>query len=202
MLSQVKKIVSLLLSVVLGEFFLTSCAFAYQGPGTNGVGEPTNCSFTHAYTRVCGDVGGASWHVYNRSTFTPSKLGFNSGIMRDDKRGEISGTCASSTRWIAVYGWDGRTNGPGSSYVQYGPLNYPGQLITPRGNTYSIEYNSSRGAKAYSEITSSNISQTSGRNFSTILLAFLILCAMPRPTNSLITNGLNNSTAISFGRPH
>lgn len=157
MLSQVKKIVSLLLSVVLGEFFLTSCAFAYQGPGTNGVGEPTNCSFTHAYTRVCGDVGGASWHVYNRSTFTPSKLGFNSGIMRDDKRGEISGTCASSTRWIAVYGWDGRTNGPGSSYVQYGPLNYPGQLITPRGNTYSIEYNSSRGAKAYSEITSSNI---------------------------------------------
>ena len=54
----------------------------------------------------------------------------------------------------------------------------------------------------WSLITSSNISQTSGRNLSTILFAFFMLCAIPRLTSSFITNGLNNSTAISFGTPH
>ena len=33
-------------------------------------------------------------------------------------------------------------------------------------------------------------------------LADLILCAVPFDTNSFITKGLNNSIAISFGRPH
>ncbi len=54
----------------------------------------------------------------------------------------------------------------------------------------------------WSFITSSKIPHTSGLNLSTILFAFLIFCAIPLPTNSLITNGLNNSTAISFGSPH
>ena len=54
----------------------------------------------------------------------------------------------------------------------------------------------------WSFITSSNISHTSGLNLSTILLAFFMFCAIPLFTNSFITNGLNNSTAISFGSPH
>ena len=54
----------------------------------------------------------------------------------------------------------------------------------------------------WSFITSSNIPHTSGFNLSTILFALLIFCAIPLPTNSFITNGLNNSTAISFGSPH
>ncbi len=51
-------------------------------------------------------------------------------------------------------------------------------------------------------ITSSNTSQTSGISLSTIFLADFILCAVPLPTSSFITKGLNSSIAISLGRPH
>ena len=54
----------------------------------------------------------------------------------------------------------------------------------------------------WSVITSSNTSHTCGITLSTILLALFILCAIPSWTNFFITNGLNNSSAISFGRPH
>ena len=49
---------------------------------------------------------------------------------------------------------------------------------------------------------SSRISQTSGRTRSTILRALLMFCAFPSFTSFRITNGLNNSNAISFGSPH
>lgn len=153
-----KKIVVLM--SVLGLSLLSIPVIAYQGPGTGGYGDPTDCSFTHAYTKVCKSTkdGGASWHAYKRSTFSPtSVLGFNSNIMVSDLRGQILSTCASNTEWVAVYGWDGRVNGSGSGYKQYGPLNYPGQLVTPRGNYYDIEYNHERNAKDYGDITRSNL---------------------------------------------
>ena len=49
-------------------------------------------------------------------------------------------------------------------------------------------------------ITSSRTSHTAGSSFSTIFLAFLMLCEVPLATSSFITKGLNSSMAISFGR--
>ena len=51
-------------------------------------------------------------------------------------------------------------------------------------------------------ITSSTISQTCGSRLSINLLAALILWAISLSTKPLITCGLNNSRAISFGIPH
>ena len=51
-------------------------------------------------------------------------------------------------------------------------------------------------------ITSSKISQTSSSPRSILRFAFLMFVAISRCTNSRITNGLNNSIAISFGKPH
>jgi DNA-directed RNA polymerase subunit beta len=51
-------------------------------------------------------------------------------------------------------------------------------------------------------ITSSKTSQTSVRTRSTILFALFMLCASPLSTSFFITNGLNSSSAISFGNPH
>ncbi len=51
-------------------------------------------------------------------------------------------------------------------------------------------------------ITPSSTSHTSFSTLSTIFFALLILWAVPFATNSFITNGLNSSIAISFGKPH
>ncbi len=51
-------------------------------------------------------------------------------------------------------------------------------------------------------ITSSSTSHTSGRARSTIRFALLMLCASPRETSACMTNGLNSSSAIRFGKPH
>ena len=54
-----------------------------------------------------------------------------------------------------------------------------------------------------SAMTSSSTSQTSGRTArSTIRLADLMFCACERSTRRFITNGLNSSIAMYFGRPH
>ena len=54
----------------------------------------------------------------------------------------------------------------------------------------------------WSWMTSSRTSQTSGRTRSTMRLALLMLCARPFSTSLRMTNGLNSSSAIRFGRPH
>ena len=54
----------------------------------------------------------------------------------------------------------------------------------------------------WSVITSSSISHTCSLTLSTILLALFMLWATPSSTNFFITKGLNNSNAISFGKPH
>ncbi len=51
-------------------------------------------------------------------------------------------------------------------------------------------------------MTSSSTSQTSGIIESTIFLAALMFCADLRSTSRDMMNGLNSSSAISFGRPH
>ena len=90
--------------------------------------------------------------------------------------------------------------------VQTNGCNFIALPSTKTGSNAWIPNLCSVGARfsntGWSFITSSNISHTSGFNLSTILFAFLILWAIPRPTSSFITNGLNNSTAISFGTPH
>ena len=53
-----------------------------------------------------------------------------------------------------------------------------------------------------SRITSSKISQTTGSWLSTIFFAALIVVAKPITSNLWKINGLNNSSAISFGKPH
>ena len=54
----------------------------------------------------------------------------------------------------------------------------------------------------YSVITSSTISHTQSSLLSINFLAPFILWAIPLSTRPLITWGLNNSKAISLGRPH
>ncbi len=54
----------------------------------------------------------------------------------------------------------------------------------------------------WSLMTSSSTSHTSGRTRSTMRLALLMLCAKPFSTSCRMTNGLNSSSAIFFGRPH
>jgi hypothetical protein len=51
-------------------------------------------------------------------------------------------------------------------------------------------------------MTSSRMSQTSGRSFSTNFLAALIEEARPRSSSLRRMNGLNSSTAIFLGSPH
>ena len=51
-------------------------------------------------------------------------------------------------------------------------------------------------------MTSSRTSQTSGIIESTIFLAALMFCAALRSTRRAMMNGLNSSSAMSFGRPH
>ncbi len=53
-----------------------------------------------------------------------------------------------------------------------------------------------------SSMTSSSTSQTSGIIESTIFLAALMFWTALRSTSRLMMNGLNSSSAISFGRPH
>ena len=54
----------------------------------------------------------------------------------------------------------------------------------------------------WSLMTSSRTSQTSGRTRSTMRFALLMLWAKPFSTSWRMTNGLNSSSAIFFGRPH
>ena len=51
-------------------------------------------------------------------------------------------------------------------------------------------------------MTSSRMSHTSGRSFSTYFLAALIDEAMPRSSSLRRMNGLKSSSAIFLGRPH
>ncbi len=51
-------------------------------------------------------------------------------------------------------------------------------------------------------MTSSSTSHTWGRARSTIRLALLMFWARLRSTSRFMTNGLNSSSAICFGRPH
>ena len=51
-------------------------------------------------------------------------------------------------------------------------------------------------------MTSSRTSHTSGTIESTIFLAALMFCTALRSTRRAMMNGLNSSSAISFGRPH
>ena len=53
-----------------------------------------------------------------------------------------------------------------------------------------------------SAITSSRMSQTSGSIESTYFFAALMFWTILRSTSRLMMNGLNSSSAISFGRPH
>ncbi len=53
-----------------------------------------------------------------------------------------------------------------------------------------------------SEMTSSRTSQTSGIIESTIFFAALMFWTALRSTRRAMMNGLNSSSAISFGRPH
>ena len=53
-----------------------------------------------------------------------------------------------------------------------------------------------------SVMTSSSTSQTTARARSTMRLALLMFCAWLRSTSRFMTNGLNSSSAICFGRPH
>ena len=116
----------------------------------------------------------------------------------------LASACASGDngKWTAIWS-------PSKSALNASQTNGWSFIALPSTSTGSnawIPSLCSVGARfnitGWSLITSSNISHTSGRNLSTILFAFLILWAIPRPTNSFITNGLNNSTAISFGTPH
>lgn len=105
-------------------------------------------NYLHGFVHVCDSTndGGASWHVYSTNQTQVNKLGYNSAVMKADKRNEILSTCAGSP-WFAVYGWDGRKNGLGSGYVQYGPINY----------TSGIDYNEIRNPKKYSDLNDKNI---------------------------------------------
>ena len=51
-------------------------------------------------------------------------------------------------------------------------------------------------------MTSSRTSQTSGIIDSTIFFAALMFCTALRSTSWAMMNGLNSSSAMSFGRPH
>ena len=51
-------------------------------------------------------------------------------------------------------------------------------------------------------MTSSSTSHTSGRTWSTVRLALLMLWASPESTSRCMTNGLNSSSAIRLGSPH
>ena len=53
-----------------------------------------------------------------------------------------------------------------------------------------------------SRMTSSRISHTIGLSFSTSRLAALMVLAMPMISSLLKIKGLNNSSAIFFGKPH
>src|SRR3979490_1300554 len=52
-----------------------------------------------------------------------------------------------------------------------------------------------------SVMTSSRTSHTTGRARSTMRLALLMFCAWLRSTSRFMTNGLNSSSAMAFGRP-
>ena len=134
-------------------------------------------------------------------TVLPS-CGFNKLFVDSIKN--LASACASGDngKWIAIWS-------PSKSALNAVQTNGWSLIALPSTRTGSNAWIPSLcnvGARlsitGWSFITSSNIPQTSGFNLSTILLAFLILWAIPRATNSFITNGLNNSTAISFGTPH
>ena len=135
------------------------------------------------------------------ATGLPS-CGFNKLFVDNIKY--LASDCASNDngKWIAIWS-------PSKSALNASQTRGWSLIALPSTNTGSnawIPSLCSVGARfnitGWSFITSSNIPQTSGFNLSTILFAFLIFWAKPLPTNSFITKGLNNSTAISLGNPH
>ena len=129
-------------------------------------------------------------------------VGFNRLFVESIKY--LDSACASSDngKWIAIWS-------PSKSALKAVQTNGCNFIALPSTNTGSNAWIPSLckvGARfnitGWSFITSSRTSQTAGSNLSTILFAFLMLCAKFLWHNSFITNGLNNSTAISFGTPH
>ena len=116
----------------------------------------------------------------------------------------LASACASGVngKWTAI--WSPSKSALNASHTN--ACNFIALPSTKTGSNAWIPSLCNVGARlsitGWSLITSSSIPHTSGLNLSTILFALFILCAKCLPTNSLITNGLNNSIAISFGSPH
>lgn len=141
-----------------------------SGSGATAGFDNAACNtFQHGYYQVCSGqtaggnpIGGASWHLYKRSTIANSMssyLGYSGNIMKgsgsqEALRQKIINACPSSVPWVAIYGWDGRAGSSTSkTYVHYGPINYPGH--TPSGAP--IQYNDNGAVPQKSDFNDNNL---------------------------------------------
>lgn len=126
-------------SLNLGVGFSAQALGDYAGSYTSGV--TTDCGFPQAYTEICGDIGGASWHIYS------TKSGADGPYHAWYPSGNILGSNVPSTAdmkknckdagWYIAYGWDGRENGAGSAYRHWGAVQWNTGVIA------GADYNSS-----------------------------------------------------------
>ena len=151
------------LTVFFAAILVACCCFdnAHAGDydGNSTYGEGVDCSFLQIRTHMCGTIGGVSWHIYSTDSWASGpRRYFDDGSQPRTNSGEaiMSGSitasdakanCANS-RYYVAFGFDGRMNGPGTSYVHWGPT----QWYTGLGYNYS-EYNDS-GAIGYDSIVS------------------------------------------------
>ena len=142
---------------------------------------------------------------------TMSWVGVASGLpcagermLFDDSIRMRASACASteSGRWTAI--WSPSKSAlkawqtSGCTWMALPSTRIGSKAWMPRRCSVGARF-SSTGCSA---MTSSSTSQTSGTIESTIFLAALMFCTALRSTSRLMMNGLNSSSAISFGRPH
>ena len=125
-------------------------------------------------------------------------------MLFDDSIRMRASACASaeSGRWTAIWS-------PSKSALKAWQTSGCTWIALPSTSTGSKAWMPRRwsvGARfrstGCSAITSSRTSQTSGVIESTYFFAALMFCTDLRSTSLLMMNGLNSSSAISFGSPH
>ena len=125
-------------------------------------------------------------------------------MLFDDSISTRASACASalSGRWTAIWS-------PSKSALNAWQTSGWTWIALPSTSTGSNAWMPRRwsvGARLRSTgcswMTSSSTSQTSGIIESTIFLAALMFWTALRSTSRAMMNGLNSSSAISFGRPH
>ncbi len=102
-------------------------------------GTPTNCSFPQIYQRTCNPFdGGGSFHIYKADGRAGPVRYFDYSLMTQplDSNGlpiivgnetnySVSTYCEEHDyAWYAAYGFDGRWNGYGTSYIHWGPAQW------------------------------------------------------------------------------